>query len=217
MRDLELMSNLNVSSAKMSHRVTFLVGRSGIGNVRWMFSLIFFVKHLQFWSILLYGDDVEKMTRGSQQDSHVKLNLGLSMLKRYQGSAIGDKLTMFPMNLAFPKTRRCWNTSGIGYRRFFYFLAYCFLPWILADVERDCSSAISLWYVCHERTLPSADADEYRCSTNLVGRVILLPMLIPSDVELGASGEWFFSCLIPYLNVKLLQFLDFFQKLDKIE
>jgi hypothetical protein len=47
MRDLELISplnalDLNVSSAKMSHRVTFLVGGSGIDNVLWVFSMIFF-------------------------------------------------------------------------------------------------------------------------------------------------------------------------------
>jgi hypothetical protein len=47
MRDLELInplnaSNLNVSSAKTSHRVTFLVGGSRIDNVLWVFSLISF-------------------------------------------------------------------------------------------------------------------------------------------------------------------------------
>jgi hypothetical protein len=42
MRDLELINplndlNLNVSSAKMSHHVTFLVGGSGIDNVLQVF------------------------------------------------------------------------------------------------------------------------------------------------------------------------------------
>jgi hypothetical protein len=49
MQDLELINplndpNLNVSSAKTSHRVTFLVGGSGIDNVLRMFSLIYFCK-----------------------------------------------------------------------------------------------------------------------------------------------------------------------------
>jgi hypothetical protein len=64
MRDLELISplnalNLNVSSAKTSHRVTFLVGGSGIDNVLWVFSLISFYEKPRRRSISSYGVDVE--------------------------------------------------------------------------------------------------------------------------------------------------------------
>jgi hypothetical protein len=53
--------------------------------------------------------------RGFSTRARVKINLGLSMPKRYRGSAIEKKLLRF-VRTYFLKTRRCRNASGIGYR-----------------------------------------------------------------------------------------------------
>jgi hypothetical protein len=56
-----------------------------------------------------------KQSWGFQQDARVKINLGLSMLKRYQGVEDRGKTYYVFYGLNFSKTRRCRNALGISY------------------------------------------------------------------------------------------------------
>jgi hypothetical protein len=75
------------------------------------------------------------------------------------------------------------SASGIGYRRYHFFLFKHLLPSPFTDVEGDRLSTMSVCDTCHETKLPFTDTGEDRCSTIEVFRVIPFHLLIPSDVE----------------------------------
>jgi hypothetical protein len=80
------------------------------------------------------------------------------------------------------------SASGIGYRRYHFFLRECLLSSPFTDAEGDWLSTICLCDACRERKLPFADAGEDWRSVTAIFRVIFFHLLIPSDAEFGRIG-----------------------------